>query len=75
MDADKWQPIETASKDREADSVLLACAGTRIPLYCGRWRHGYLGEPSQDVFAWRCDSSGRYANPTHLRPLPPPPGA
>ena len=66
----EWKPITTADKDREAPSILLACAGAMTPIYCGRWRHGYLGEPQQDVFAWRCDSSGRFANPTHWMELP-----
>jgi hypothetical protein len=62
-----WQPIETAPKGR---SVLLACAGTHIPIYVGRERLGMLGEPQQDEYRWRCDSSGRFANPTHWMPLP-----
>ena len=66
----EWKPITTADKDREAPSILLACDGAMTPIYCGRWRHGYLGEPQQDVFAWRCDSSGRFANPTHWMELP-----
>jgi hypothetical protein len=70
-----WHPIETATKDREAPSVMLACVGRNLPIYCGRWRHGDLGEPQQGVFAWRCDSSGRFANPTHWMPLPEPPNA
>lgn len=68
--APKWKPIETAPKDR---SVLLCCANTTLPIYCGRYRYGNLGEPQQDILAWRCDSSGRFANPTHWMELPPAP--
>lgn len=66
----KWMPIETAPKD---GSVLLY-----LPyglMYCGRKRYGQLGEPQQDEFVWRCDSSGRFANPTHWMPLPEAPKA
>lgn len=49
-------------------------AGRYVPMYCGRLRAGQMGEPSQDTVAWRCDSSGRFANPTHWMPLPVPPG-
>jgi len=60
-----WMPIESAPKDR---SVMLH---TKYGLtYCGRYRYGNMGEPSQDELAWRCDSSGRYSNPTHWMPLP-----
>ena len=65
----KWQPIETAPK---GESVLLYCRGF-ASVYCGRKRYGNLGEPQQSEFAWRCDSSGRFASPTHWMPLPPPP--
>lgn len=65
----QWQPIETASKDT---SVLLYCRGF-VSVYCGRKRYGNLGEPQQGEFAWRCDSSGRFAKPTHWMPLPAPP--
>ena len=64
-----WQKIETAPKDK---SVMLHCRGF-IPFYCGRKRYGNLGEPQQSELAWRCDSSGRFANPTHWMPLPTPP--
>jgi hypothetical protein len=64
-----WQPIETAPKDV---SVLLYC-NEYLPIYCGRKRYGNLGEPQQDVFAWRCDSSGRFANPTLWAHIPPAP--
>jgi len=60
-----WMPIESAPKD---DSVLLYAPPA--PIYAGRKRLGLLGEPQQDVHAWRCDSSGRFANPTHWMPLP-----
>lgn len=66
-----WQPIETAPKGK---SVLLY-AGELCPLYCGKQRFGNLGEPQQDEHAWRCDSSGRFAAPTHWMPLPAEPGA
>lgn len=67
--AEGWRPIETAPKH---ESVLLY-SGKFTPIYCGRKRYGLLGEPQQDVFAWRCDSSGRFAHPTHWMPLPLPP--
>ena len=63
-----WQPIETAPRDKSI--LLFAPYGL---IYCGRKRHGMLGEPQQYVHAWRCDSSGRFANPSHWMPLPPPP--
>lgn len=69
----EWQPIETAPKGRRQKSVLLACAGTNIPIYCGRHRAGTIGEPQQLLIEWRCDSSGRFATPTHWMPLPEPP--
>lgn len=62
----KWQPIETAPKDK---SVMLY-AGELVPIYFGRKRYGTLGEPNQDHHAWRCNSSGCYANPTHWAPMP-----
>lgn len=64
-DAGSWRPIASAPKNQ---SVMLAmkCG----PIYCGRQRYGNLGEPSQDTFAWRCDSSGTFGNPTHWMPLP-----
>lgn len=68
----KWMPIESAPKGR---SVMLGSPGNRHPIYCGQQRYGVLGEPSQDVFAWRCDSSGRFTSPTHWMPLPEPPTA
>lgn len=67
----EWRPISSAPR---GISVLLACAGTHVPIYCGRQRYGALGEPQQGAFAWRCDSSGTFANPTHWMPLPAPPG-
>lgn len=60
-----WLPIESAPKH---DSVLLYAPPA--PIYAGRKRLGLLGEPQQDEHAWRCDSSGRFANPTHWMPLP-----
>lgn len=66
----EWQKIETAPEDV---SVLLATDRGYVPMYCGRLRFGSMGEPSQDTLAWRCDSSGRFANPTHWQPLPEPP--
>ncbi len=70
--AEAWQPIETAPRNR---SLLLCVAGTPVPIYCGRYRTGNLGEPQPSQAAWRCDSSGRFANPTHWQPLPAPPVA
>lgn len=65
-----WRPIETAPKH---ESVLLYSGGF-VPIYCGRKRYGlFVGEPQQDTLAWRCDSSGMFANPTHWMPLPLPP--
>lgn len=61
-----WLPIESAPKDK---SVLLY-VNQFLPVYCGRKRHGNLGEPQQGAFAWRCDSSGRFSDPTHWQPLP-----
>lgn len=69
----QWQPIETAPKGAKQHSVLLACANSYVPIYCGRYRIGSLGEPQHMLIEWRCDSSGRFANPTHWMPLPPPP--
>lgn len=66
----KWLPIETLPDSLKEKSVLLVVAGTRLPIYCGRKRFGNLGEPSQGKFAWRCDSSGRFSNPTHYMLLP-----
>ncbi len=65
-----WQPIETAIKNSNVRSILLCCVGTYIPLYCGRWRIGRLGEPQSSVAAWRCDSSGTFSDPTHWMVLP-----
>lgn len=64
----QWQPIETAQRDK---SLLLYCVAP-IPIYCGRHRYGEFGEPQRDVLAWRCDSSGRFANPTQWAALIPP---
>jgi hypothetical protein len=64
-----WMPIETAPVNK---SIMLFLP--RGPIYCGRKRYGNLGEPQQDAYEWRCDSSGRFANPTHWMPLPSPPG-
>lgn len=66
-----WMPIESAPKGNQ--SVLLIAANTPIPMYCGRYRLGFWGEPQQDYLAWRCDSSGKFATPTHWMPLPQPP--
>lgn len=65
-----WRPIETAPKDT---SVLLARVGMPFPMFCGRLRYGNSYEPQQDELVWRCDSSGRFGNPTHWMPLPEPP--
>lgn len=66
-----WQPIETAPK---LGSPILLFTSYGL-IYCGQWRHGLLGEPQQSVVAWRCSSSGRFADPTHWMPLPAPPNA
>lgn len=62
-----WQPIDTAPKDR---SIILGVAGGHVPNYIGRWRTGEMYEPSPYNWAWRCDSSGRFANPTHWMEAP-----
>jgi hypothetical protein len=67
-----WLAIESAPTGR---SVLLATRGSSAPMYCGRLRFGTMGEPQQNERAWRCDSSGRFAHPTHFHALPTPPGA
>lgn len=64
----QWKPIETAPSGLAARSVLLYTPYGLI--YVGRQRTGRLGEPSQSEYAWRCDSSGRFANPTHWACLP-----
>lgn len=64
----EWSPIASAPKGRSV--LLFAPYGL---IYCGRKRYGNLGEPQQDAQEWRCDSSGRFANPTHWMALPPPP--
>lgn len=69
----QWMPIETAPKDK---SLMLCCSVAKYDtqlIYCGRYRIGTLGEPQAHVIAWRCDSSGRFSNPTHWMPLPPVP--
>ena len=68
--SDNWKPIRTAPKDR---SIILGVANGYTPNYIGSLRYGRPGEPSQDTFAWRCDSSGRFANPTHWMEAPPRP--
>lgn len=65
-----WQPIETAIKDPKHHSILLCCIGQYVPLYCGRWRKGWMNEPQPSIAAWRCDSSGTFSNPTHWMVLP-----
>ena len=62
-----WRPIWTAPKDR---SVILGVDAECGAVYIGRQRFGYLGEPSQDTYAWRCDSSGRFSSPTHWMEAP-----
>ncbi len=65
-----WQPISTAIKNSNCPSVLLYCGVQGVPFYCGRWRAGTMYKPQPGVIAWRCDSSGTFANPTHWMPLP-----
>ena len=62
-----WRPIETAPED---ESILLVTKGSPLPIYCGEFRFGAFYEPQPSVEAWRCDSSGRFADPTHWMPLP-----
>lgn len=66
----EWQPISTAPK---GVSVLLYVLAQTPCYYVGRERFGNLGEPQMAEFEWRCDSSGRFARPTHWQPLPLPP--
>ena len=65
-----WQPIETAPKNQ---SVLLYCSAAYVPIYCGMKRYGDPSEPQFNELAWRCDSSGTFASPTHWMPIPKPP--
>ncbi len=64
-----WRGMESAPKDK---SILLYT--TYGVTYCGRYRAGEYDDPQPREVAWRCDSSGRFANPTHWQPLPAPPG-
>jgi hypothetical protein len=67
-EANRWKKIDTAPKDV---SVLLK-SNSGI-YFVGRRRYGNLGEPTQDIFAWRCDSSGRFGGePTHYKEITPP---
>lgn len=71
-EAQGWRDIATAPRD--GTIILLATARSHVPIYCGSYRFSTMGEPTgHSDKAWRCSSSGRYANPTHWRPLPPPP--
>jgi hypothetical protein len=63
----EWRTIESAPKDKS----LLLYRNRFTPIYVGKKRYGNLGEHQQDVFAWRCDSSGRVADPKYWMPLPP----
>lgn len=65
-----WRPIAEAPRDGR-DVELYA--GKITPRYIGRFRYGDLGEPSPELKAWRCSSSGRIAHPTHFKPLGPDP--
>lgn len=64
-----WRPIDTAPRDR---SVLVSDPVSKF-IYCARLRAGEHYEPQPWEIAWRCDSSGRFSNPTHWHPLPNPP--
>jgi hypothetical protein len=61
----QWKPIATAPK---GESILLYTSYGLV--YCGKERFGSLGEPQQEIFAWRCDSSGRFATPIFWHPIP-----
>ena len=62
-----WRPISTAPKDR---TIIVGSPSKYIAMYFARYRHGNLGEPQQDTLAWRCNSSGRFATPTHWQEAP-----
>jgi hypothetical protein len=66
---DGWQTIDSAPKDGK---VVLLFTKYRV-MYCGSYRSGNMGEPQPDERAWRCNSAGRFATPTHWMPLPNPP--
>lgn len=55
----QWRDMSSAPRDR---SILLH-TNAFTPVYVGRYRTGTMGEPQPSVLAWRCDSSGRFANP------------
>ena len=59
----KWRPISEAP---ERTSVLLFVKDSHVPMYIGQKRFGHTGEPQPGEFVWRCDSSGRFAHPTHF---------
>lgn len=68
LEASRWQPIETALDYR----VLGAIAGQAPTTICVKHRGRYMPE-----WAWiklqETRNSGEYKEPTHWRPLPPPP--
>jgi hypothetical protein len=61
-----WYEMESAPKDK---SVLLFNKHSKT-MWIGRKRYGLFGEPQQEAFVWRCDSSGRFCTPTHWAPKP-----
>lgn len=71
MKPSPWKSISSAPTDR---SIILGVADSFVPNYIGRFRFGNLGEPQPHEQAWRCDSSGRFAQPTHWMEAPDQPG-
>lgn len=63
-----WNSVENQTPPKNKSSIMLVMGGQ---MFIGKRRYGNLGEPSQDVFAYRCDSSGRFVDViTHWMPLP-----
>ena len=56
--------METAPK--QVTVILITKQGL---VYSGRYRYGNLGEPQQDICAWRSDCSGRFVEPVGWIPL------
>jgi hypothetical protein len=66
----EWISVDDRRPPKNKSSLFLAGNGI---FYVGKERCGNLGEPQQSVFAYRCDSSGRFTEITHWMPLPKPP--
>lgn len=69
MSEARWFRMDTVKPTEKDGDVVLYSMHMRI-YWIGRLRYGGIGEPQQDEFAWRCASSGRFANPTHWTYLP-----